>query len=406
MHASRLTLTSVYLTFFVDSLAWAIVFPVFAPYFLDMDNSLFSPSMSLAWRTTILGFFLMAFSLGQFLAAPIMGEYADRFGRRRALVLTVFFAFISMVFTAWSMEMQSLIGLFAGRLLSGIFASNTSICLACIADLSSDEKSKVTKFGYFSVLGGLSFVLGAFLGGKLSDPSLSSFFSPTIPLWLAAVLSLFNFLFVLFCFKETSKIDTSVVFDYLESFHNIKNTLKEGKIRLFYIIYFLFLFGWAMLFQFTPVLVVNRYAFSNSEIGDLALFIGLCWGLGSSVLNKILNHFFKPLTVLEFCLLMFVLLCGGIFFISNMWCVLSLLSLAVIIGGLAWPICTGLISNLSSKRTQGKILGVTQSIQSLAMTVAPLIGGVAYHVMDGFPFLLAAGSSLVASIIYFALKDR
>jgi MFS family permease len=70
----KITLFSVYFTFFVDTLSWAIVFPIFAPYFLDPHNVLFSASVSTATRTTILGLFLMAFSFGQFLGAPIMGE--------------------------------------------------------------------------------------------------------------------------------------------------------------------------------------------------------------------------------------------------------------------------------------------------------------------------------------------
>src|SRR5690606_34294193 len=66
MLKKRLTLASVFFTFFIDNLCWAIVFPIFAPYFLDPENKLFTPDVSIAERTTMLGFFLMAFSLGQF----------------------------------------------------------------------------------------------------------------------------------------------------------------------------------------------------------------------------------------------------------------------------------------------------------------------------------------------------
>lgn len=406
MKANRFTLTSIYLTFFVDSLGWSIVFPIFAPYFLDTNNTLFSSEITMATRTTILGFFLTAFSLGQFLAAPLIGEYADRHGRRKALVLSVFFTLVGMAMTAWSMKFNSLFFLFLGRFITGVFASNMSICLACVTDLSENEEAKVKKFGHLSVLAGLSFVLGAFLGGKLSDPSIYYLFSPMFPLLLATILTLINLLFVFFGFRETSTIDPNIKFVFLESFHNIKEALRTEKIKRIYTIYFLFLFAWTMLFQFTPVMAVDRYSFTNSNIGDLALFMGICWAIGSSYLNKLLIRFFTPLKILEFCLILFTILCGLIFYTVHIWVTLGILGLTVVIGGLAWPLCTGVISNTAPKEMQGKILGLSQSVQSLAMTVAPVVGGMGYQIVGGFPFLLGAAASLAAAIIYFTLKDR
>ena len=404
--SSKLSLASVFFTFFIDNLCWAVVFPIFAPYFLDRDNILFSPEVSEASRTTILGFFLMAFSLGQFLGAPVLGEYADRHGRKKALLLSVIVTLGGLLLTAWSMKMQFLSLLFIGRLITGIFAGNMSICLACVTDLSEDEKTKVRYFGYFSVLAGLSFILGAFLGGKLSDPTVDSLFSPDFPLWLAAFLTFFNFLFIWFGFRETSHVDRSVKFVFLESFYNIKCALQTEKIKRVYAIYFLFLFSWTVLFQFTPVLVVDRFAFTSSDIGNLALYMGLFWAFGSGYLNKFLMRYFTPLRVLECALLVFTALCCAIVFPKHLFPVLLILGFSVLMGGLAWPLCTGMISNMAPRQIQGKILGMSQSIQSLAMTVAPVVGGMASQVSIGLPFLIGAGASLLAGVIYFTLKDR
>lgn len=404
--SSKLSLASVFLTFFVDNLCWSVVFPIFAPYFLDKDNVLFSSEVSEASRTTILGFFLMAFSLGQFLGAPILGEYADRHGRKKALLLSVVITLLGLGLTAWSMKFQFLSLLFVGRLVTGIFAGNMSICLACVTDLSPDEKTKVKYFGYFSVLAGLSFIMGAFLGGKLSDPTLSPLFTPDFPLWLAAFLTFFNFLFICFGFKETAVIDFSKKFVFLESFRNIKLALQTEKIKRVYAIYFLFLFSWTVLFQFTPVLVVDKFGFTSSDIGNLALFMGLCWAFGSSYLNKLLMRYFAPLRVLEFALFIFTFLCCLIAFPKHLFSVLGILGFCVLMGGLAWPLCTGMISNMAPRQIQGKILGMSQSIQSLAMTVAPVIGGMASQATISLPFLIGAAASLLAGAIYFTLKDR
>ncbi len=399
------TFISVYLTFFVDNVSWAVVFPIFAPYFLDPHN--FSPEVSSGTRTMILGFFLMAFSLGQFLGAPVIGEYADKHGRKKALTISVFFTLIGLALSAWSMQINNLYLLFAGRLITGIFASTTTVCLSCVSDLSENEKAKVKNFGYLSMIAGLAFVLGAFLGGKLSDKSISASFSANVPLWLAAGLTFINFFFVLFGFQETSIIHPNVRFHLLESFHHIKIALQTEKIKRIYSVYFLFLFAWTVLLQFFPVLTVEKFAFTNSNIADLALFMGICWAIGSGYLNKLLVHRFDAMIVLEVCLVVFAILCGMVIFPRHIYSVLAILGVCVILGGIAWPICTGQISNMAPREMQGKILGLSQSVQSFAMTLSPVIGGIAFQASLHLPFLIAAVISLAAVIIYyFILKWR
>lgn len=403
----KLTLASIFFTFFIDNLCWSIVFPIFAPYFLDPENKLFSPDVPLAGRTTLLGIFLMAFSLGQFFGSPLLGEYADRKGRKKALAVSIFCTFLGLALSAVSMQINSLWLLFISRLATGGFASNASVCLASIADLSPNEKTKTKLFGYLSLFAGLAFVLGAFAGGKLSDSSLNAFFGPYLPLWLAAFLTLCNFLFIWFAFKETVEGDLNVQYNFWEGFQNIAQALKTEKIKRIYTLYFLFVFAWTLLFQFTPVLVVERFNFTNSSIGTLAIFMGLFWALGSGYLNKFLHKRFSDRFVLEICLIAFTLVCALIAIPFHLWLMLAFLGSGVLVAGLAWPLCTGLISNLAPRQIQGKILGISQSVQSLAMSVAPVIGGMSYQSSASPPFLLAAGAGLLASIIYFsAVKKR
>jgi MFS transporter, DHA1 family, tetracycline resistance protein len=407
MTSKKFTFVAIYLTFFVDYLSWAIVFPIFAPYFLDVNNAVFSADISSGSRTMVLGFFITAFSLGQFLGAPIIGEYADKHGRKKALAISVFFTLIGLSLSAYSMQINNLYWLFAGRLITGVFASSTAVCLSCISDLSEDDKAKGKNFGYLSMIAGLAFVLGAFLGGKLSDKTINSSFSANVPLWIASGLTLLNLIFVLFGFRETAIVSPTVQFHFLDSFKNIKIALKTDKIKRIYSVYFLFLFAWTILFQFIPVLTVEKFAYTNSNIGDLALFMGVCWAIGSGYLNKFFVHRFDPMRVLEFCLIGFAVFCGVVIFPKHIYNVLGIVGFCVVVGGIAWPICTSLISNMAPKEIQGKILGLSQSVQSLAMSLGPAVGGIAFQSSLQLPFLIAAGTSLVAVVIYyFILKHR
>lgn len=402
----KLSFLSVFFTFFIDNLCWSIGFPIFAPYFLDVQNLLFSSVVSESTRTLILGFFLMTFSFGQFLGSPVLGEYADRHGRKKGLMLSVGFTFIGLVLTSWSLAYHQLLILFIGRFITGIFAGNMSICLACVTDLSQDETRKVKYFSYFAVLAGLSFVIGAFVGGKLSDPTLSSWFQPAFPMWMAAGLTFLNALFLWFGFTETIVVDQNLKFDFLESFHNIKKALQTEKIKIIYSMYFLFVFSWTVIFQFTPVLVVDKFHFTSSDIADLAIYMGFCWALGSGYLNKILVRKFSSLKVLEASLFVFMIVSGCIVLPNQILGTVAILGVCVTVGGMAWPLCTHLISSMAPKDMQGKILGMSQSVQSLSMALAPLFGGVIAQVSLRIPFFMAAMSSLIASVMYFILKRR
>jgi MFS family permease len=87
--------------------------------------------------------------------------------------------------------------------------------------------------------------------------------------------------------------------------------------------------------------------------------------------------------------------------------VLPIVGICVMIGGLGWPLCNNLISNLAPYGSQGKILGMSQSIQSLAMALAPIAGGMISQGSIRLPFLMGAISGFLAlTVYYFSLKEQ
>jgi DHA1 family tetracycline resistance protein-like MFS transporter len=393
------SLFSVFFTFFVDSLAWAIVFPIFAPYFLNANTPLFAMDTSDSTRTTVLGLFLMAFSLGQFIGAPIIGELADRHGRKRTLLLSILCTFLGLIWTAWSMQAFSLISLFFSRFMTGVFASNGSVCLAAISDVSPSSQEKAKNFGYISVLAGLSFIVGACLGGKLSDPTLNHAFFPALPIWIAAALSFLNFCCTFLLFQETAHIDRSKPFSFLLCVQNIRIVLQEKKLHNLYLIYFLFIFAWTILLQFIPVILVQRFSFTGSNLGDLAFFVGISWAFGSAHVKEWWIRWARPSSILTLALLVSGTLACYVTFLEHVYTLMAALGLCVIFGGVVWPICSSLISDIAPKKMQGNILSIGQSIQALATTISPVVGGASFQGSPHLPFLIAGGAIALASLL-------
>ena len=398
------SLFSVFFTFAVDNLGATIVFPIFAPLFLDPSKGLLSSSISLSYKTTLLGFFLGIYPFMQFIFAPILGEYADHHGRKRALLLTTFLTFVGYALSGYGIHHHSLFWIFLARLIMGVGAGNLSICLSSLSDLSPSKKKKIRYYSYGSAIAGFTFILGPFIGGKLSDPNISPLFNSSFPMLIGAILGLINVLFILFAFAETLETPSKKPFDLIKGIHNIQIALKTESIRPLYLIYFFFLFSWNIIFLFVPAFVVENFHLSNSAIGDVCALLGVCWIFGTGVLHRIFYHSIKPKWILLISFLAFSALVIFIPYPGSLKGFLVLLGGCTILSGLIWPICTSAISNAAPDHIQGKVLGLSQSMLSITMMLSSVLGGLFLHAHSLIPFVFSSLSSLVAAALLLRTK--
>lgn len=402
--AKRGSLLSLLFTFAVDNLGATIVFPIFAPLFLDPSQGLLSSSLSEGARGTLLGLFLAAFPLSQFFFSPLLGDYSDHRGRKPALLITTSFTFFGYILSAYSIHAHALIPLFIARLIMGVGAGNLSICMSSMADLSTSSRKKKHYFSLGSAIAGVTFVLGPLLGGKLSDPSLSTFFHPAFPMWIGAMLAGINLLFLLFAFEESLEKQSEADFDFLKGVHNILMVVRKRNIRNLFLVYLLYLLAWNTFFQFIPAYLVENFSFTNSNIGDVCALMGVFWIVGTGVLYKLLHNHIKDHPFLVGTLLLFGL---GTFFLpfftTVSWFIL-LVGGCTMISGIIWPLCTTTISDAADARMQGKVLGVSQSVLSLSLVISALIGGGFLNISVKVPFFAGACFLLIAALFTFACK--
>ncbi len=394
------SLLAVFLTFAIDSLSATIVFPIFAPLFLGSGNTIFRSEVPDSFRMLVLGFFLASFPLAQFIFSPILGDLADRRGRKKAFVITIFLSIVGYLLSAFGIQNTHLSILFLGRFITGLAAGNMSICLASLVDLSPNEAKKARYFSYGSIVAGSTFVLGPFIGGKLSDSSLHPWFSPSFPMWIGVILSTLNLIILFFTFKETlRKTRPEYHFDALKAVHNVQTMLHTQSIKNLYTIYFFCLFAWNLVFQFLPAIMVEEFQSTNSAIGDASALMGIIWILGTSLVSFIMHYKVKIKTLLFLMILFFALLAPFVPWPTTMPLFLLFVGLVVFFAGGMWPLFTISISNAAHKAVQGKILGFSQSIQSLSMMLAPLLGGFFIQAHSAVPFLIASASALFSLLL-------
>ncbi len=375
MHSKTKSFISALSIGFLDNFGQSLVFILFAPLILNSEYGFFSKEVSLGAKNILLGLLIGIFPMLLFFGAPFWGDIGDHWGRRKALLFTVFGTFLGHLLSAFSISVQSYLFLLISRAIAGFFSGNASICMATISDLSTHE-TKARNLGILTVFWGMGFILSMLAGGFLSDPTIVSYFRPELPFYFAAGLTLVGLLIVKFLFVETHKPRSEIQFGWMKSIDEIKKALQMAQMRPFLYILFFWSMGWFLNFQwFTPV-SLERFQVTQEIVSSHLAIFGIFWIVGGIVIN--------PWVVKRFS--SFSLATGSILIVASFILLLSMssrfamFSLLFTVTALASPVSLSNLLNLLSASAppaiQGKTMGFSQSFFALSGILVPIIGGI------------------------------
>lgn len=290
-----------------------------------------------------------------------------------------------------------------GRLITGIGASNFTVCLAAMADITGGTGMRGRYLSLGSMCAGLIFILGPFIGGKFSDVTQYSWASFDLPMWMGGILSLINAACIPFLFKETLPLTKKCSLKRWK----LENTLeifRKRNVSIIYSILFLYFFGWNLIYQFTPAYLLQKFSMTNSQIGNSISLMGVFWIIGSGVFFQLERKFLSTKNILILSLTSMGLLSLCVGFASQIGDLVFIIGFTVTFAGIIWPTCIIAISHIAGENMQGKMLGITQSVQSLATLLAPLIGGILLFISPSINYLMAALFSLSAVFLAIRIK--
>lgn len=390
-------------TIFVDLIGFGIIIPIIPQLLANPASEFFllPKGNTLAQGYILLGYLIAVFSIAQFLAAPILGQLSDRYGRKKILAICLAGTCISYILFALGIITKNIPLLFIARGFAGLTGGSISVAQASIADFTApSDRSK--NFGLMGAAFGLGFIFGPYLGGKLSDPSFISWFNPATPFWFAAILSALNVISLLLIFSETNKhIKHGLSIMWSKSVVNIWHALKHPQLRELFTVNFLFNAGFTFFTTFFAVFLINKFRFTQGDIGNFFAFIGLCFAFTQAVIVRILAGKFSEIQIIRFSLLASAVSVFLYFFPNSTLGLYLITPVLAVANGLNFANLTALISKNADASVQGEVLGINSSVSALAMMIPPVLSGyIAAGLKPETPIYISSAVILFSAIVF------
>ena len=371
-------LLAVFSTIFIDMLGVGILIPVFPLLVLPHSPYRITPvGWSIADSFILLGWLSAAYPLAQFFAAPILGQLSDRYGRKIVLTVSIIGTSFSYMLFAIGVATKNIPLMFASRIVDGITGGNISVAQAVISDIST-PKNRAKNFGLVGASFGLGFIFGPYIGGKLADPSVVSWFSASTAFWFTAILSAINALIVIKFLPETIKVKTTTLsLHILQSFKNIIKAFTNSGLKDITPATFLFNAGFTFFTTFFAVFLAVRFGFTQGNTGDYFAYVGIWIAIVQGGLIGILSKRFKDFQILRYSffgaaltLLAYLLIPAG----EHRWLFVIPPILALFIG-MSNAFLPSIVSRVTPKEIQGETLGINTSVSALAQAIPAIIAG-------------------------------
>lgn len=349
-------LVAIFLIVLIDVLGLTIILPLL-PFYSEKFGA----------SAATVGALVSVYAFCQLIAGPILGSWSDRIGRKPVLMVSQIGTFLGFLVLA---SANSLFWVFVSRIIDGLTAGNISTAQAYISDVASPQE-RAKSLGRISI----AFAIGFFVG-----PGITALLYPYgyhAPILAAAGLSFTSILATTFLLPRESRPAHEAAKG--SPWAAARQYFKQPALARIFLEIFLFYFSFSTYVSGFALFAERRFTYQGvpldaTHVGYAFAYFGF---LGIIIQGFLIGRLVEKLGETRVVVLGF--LCsfvgyGALAFIDGpLWIAITGLFTSFG-GGVLRPVLISEIAGQVSPRERGGVIGINQSIQSLAQILAPLAG--------------------------------
>lgn len=397
LHKNRYAIAITFLIIFIDLLGFGIVIPLLPSFSIN----------ELHISETMIGVIAGSYSLMQFLFTPVWGSLSDIYGRKPILIMSLAGSVISygLLTLVFSGVILSTALLLTARSFAGIFAANISAAQAVMSDVTTPAE-RTKGIGLISAAFALGFVFGPAVGGVLSEK-----YGYGFPVMISGCLAIIATLLTILVFRETLPKEIQLRNRENKRSTNpfnlklLKEILSNERYGKYIVIFFVIVFSFSNIFGTIQLFAERKEGLnlSQAEVGFVFSFMGIIGALVQLFFLKIIERKIGEInTVIAGCFLTIFGL-GSIGFATSVTFLLASIFVLGIGNGMCSTVTISLLSQNVGREQQGTVLGINQSMGSLARFCGPVWGGFVYQYL-GYKFPFITGGLFMAALTFYSYK--
>ncbi|UKN02044.1 MFS transporter [Paracrocinitomix mangrovi] len=366
-----------YLLTFVNVLGFSILMPVL-PFIVEDYGA----------QEWVYGLFMTLYSAFQFFGAPYLGAMSDSRGRKPVLIISQAGTLLSWIVfiialtlpnvSIWGLSIPLLI-IGVSRIFDGLTGGNTSVAFAYVSDITSREE-KIYIFSYLGGISAIGMIVGPGLGGIAASGSLGSMGA----IILAAGISVITLITLFFWIKESHPEEKRRPRERKPIIYNIfilrriREIQPKPIIKLIFILKLLVSMMMAFYLSTIALFLIDLFEFTKVQLGQFMLVVGVFLFFNQVVISK---WVIRKIGAGKTLILGLIFSTFGLFFITltdNIYAYIAFYYIMNLGISLCFPTINSLISIHADPQKQGEIMGISESLNSLALAIFPVLGATLY----------------------------
>jgi MFS transporter, DHA1 family, tetracycline resistance protein len=326
------------------------------------------------------------------IAAPVWGKISDRLGRKPIIICAQALSMIGYLMLALSHAVWLIL---LSRIISGFGGGSLGAVESYVADLTNESQREFA-YSLYGAVFGLAFIVGPAVSGALLHNGVS------LPFFLAAGLEAFDMVFTWLLVPSSTTAQDRQRTDLRETLR----AASEPGVRRVLVRQFLFIFAIVMFMANFSLFVAKMLHISISHAAYLLAAAGAVGGVSLLVVVTPLARRVGDLWTSQIGLVAGVLGYLLLIFAWMPWLFVAAMIVWAVGAATAEPSLTTLLTKRAKKQERGAIMGLSDSVNSVAMIAGPAMGAAIVGANAQLLCVLPALALVVAFLLGLRSQER